>query len=227
MLSTGSPRRYTAAMILLLATLACSTSTDSGTDQPGDTADSAVDTGDSAVDTGGDTADTGDTEDTAPVLKDVREEMLRSADACLVIGGHNDVPAAQVYYWGEFTGSTADGWTGEEVWYYFGNPKWVEHGLEDCEVHFTVTAGAGNTGACGSCDVGLIVRAQVDLSSTTCNAAQYAGYETMEEPYAVELLGDGSADWAFPSSGEVFGHGYWIEGAMNYLSDGGCELPVD
>ena len=212
---------------MLLFLLAC-------TEDPKDTGSShtgqPADTGDSAADTGtGDTADTdtGDDTDTGSGLKDVRDEMIRNADACQIIGGHDDVPAAQQYYWGEFHGNDDDGWTGEEVWYLFGNQPWYDRGLEDCEVHFDITADPAGTGACTSCDAGLVAHAVVNVSNTTCPAPQYGGYETMEEPYAVERLGDGSIDWYFPGSGSQFAHGYWIEGAMNYLADDGCTLPVD
>lgn len=213
-------------MLTLLLTLACSTETTdtaaTDTGAGGDTGDTLGDTTDT-----GDTADTGDTEDTGGTLKDVRDEMIKNADACVVIGGHTDVPAAQQYYWGEFEGNETDGWTGEEAWYLYGNEVWHDRGLSDCEVHFTVTAEPASKGACSSCDFGLVAQATVNLETTTCEPSQYAGYETMEEPYAVERLGDGSVDWAFPGSGTVFAHGYWIEGAMNYLADDGCTLPVD
>lgn len=211
-------------MITLLLFAACGTADPTDTSSPADTAGSAdsADTGDTQ-----DTGDTGDTQDTGPAIPDARDAMIRNADACEEIGGHTDVPAAEEYYWGQFVGNETDGWTGEEAWYLFGNTAWHASGREDCEVHFTVTAVKGNVGKCASCDVGLVAHAEVDLATTTCSPGQYAGYEVMDEPYAVELLGDGSADWSFPSSGTVFGHGYWVEGALNYLSDGGCDLPAD
>ena len=174
-----------------------------------------------------DTGDSGDTDTGGSGLKDVRNEMIRGAEACEVIAGHDDVPAAQTYYWGEFVGSDAAGWVGEEAWYLFGNQPWYAHGLEDCEVWYDVVAEPAATGACSSCDAGLLAHATVNLAKTTCNASQYADSESMEEPYAIERLGDGSVDWYFPGSGSQYGRGYWNEVAMNYLADGGCSLPVD
>ena len=212
--------------MLALLFLACPANPDLDT-TPADTdsgTDSGIDSGDS------DTSDTDTSEDTdtgGDGLRDVRDEMARNADACAIIGGHDDVSAAQQYYWGEFLGDEATGWTGDEAWYLYGNEAWYARGLEDCEIWFTVTAEAASTGACTGCDVGLIAEAVLDTDRTTCPASQYEGFAMMTEPYAVELLGDGSVDWYFPDLGSYFGRGYWDASGMNYLADDGCTLPVD
>ncbi len=69
--------------------------------------------------------------------------------------------------------------------------------------------------------------AVVNDDRTTCNPQLYAGYEEMDEAYALELVGDGTASWYFPGSGTLLGDGYWNELGINYLADDGCSLPVD
>lgn len=219
---------YNAAMLLLL--LAACTEPAPDTDKPADTG-SPVDTS-SNVDTSADTSeDTGaDTaEDTGTSgLPDARDAMVRSGEDCEEIAGHTDVPAARAWYWGELTGDPEAGFTGVEAWYFYGNTAWYDHGLEDCEVHFDLgeieVTGAG---ACDTCDYGVRVVAEVNLDRTTCPPSIYAGYEQMNEAYAIEQLGDGSASWYFPASGNPLGDGYWDSTGVNYLADDGCSLPVD
>jgi hypothetical protein len=210
-----------------LLLLACTEPKDSGnlgeTGEPVDT-----DTGAEPVDTDdtGDTADTGDTGTSG--LPDARDRMVRSGEDCEDIAGHDDVPAARLWYWGELSGDAETGFTGVEAWYFFGNTSWYARGLEDCEVHFDLSdIEVTGAGACSTCDYGVKVEAEVNLDLTTCPPSLYAGYETMTEAYAIELLGDGSASWYFPGSGNALGDGYWDSTGVNYLADDGCSLPVD
>jgi hypothetical protein len=228
-------------ILLLLTFAACSGDAEdtgkSGRPGGGDTGSGDTGSGDTgsgdtdSADTGADSADTGggDTGDTdTGGLPDARDRMVRSGEDCEEIAGHDDVPAARLWYWGELHGDAESGFTGEEAWYFYGNTAWYARGLEDCEVHFelsSITVGSG--GACTTCDFGVTLEADVDLDATTCPAALYRGYAHMEEAYAIEELGDGSASWYFPGSGNLLGDGYWNELGVNYLADGGCSLAVD
>jgi hypothetical protein len=198
---------------------------DSGKGDSGGGDDTAVDSG---GDTGGDTGqDTGDDTGT-DLLPDARDGMVRSGEDCEVIGGHTDVPAARLWYWGELTGEPSGGFTGVEAWYFFGNSSWYARGLEDCEVHYDLSEiEIASAGACATCDFGVRLTADVNLDRTTCPASLYRGYEQMKESYAIEELGDGSASWYFPTSGNALGDGYWTAAGVNYLADDGCTLPVD
>ena len=90
-----------------------------------------------------------------------------------------------------------------------------------------MVAESGSRGACGDCDVGLAVDASLVESATDCPEGVYRGYESMAETYAVELGTDGVATWHFTGSGDEFGRGYWVDGAMNYLSEYGCTVRTD
>ncbi len=194
---------------------------DTDTDADGDTdSDSGSDTGtDTGADTGNDTG--GDS------LPDVLAEMERNADDCQEMGGSPEVQGAKLYYWGEFNGSEATGWTGEERWYLFVNDAWAAEGGKDCVVSYSVTAESGSRGACGDCDIGMVVDASLSESETDCAVGVYRGYESMTETYGVALGGDGVATWHFTGSGDEFGSGYWADEGLNYLAEYGCTVRTD
>ena len=223
--------RYTAAMILALLFTACEPAGDCSTDKcvEADTdADADGDTdADSDTDTDTDGDSDADSDTDAEVLPDVLSEMPPGADACQQFGGNSTVEGAQLWYYGLFDGNATAGWTGVERWYLFPNDAWIASGGSECLVEYDVTAVTGSKGACTSCDVGLAVTANVNASNSTCTAGWWRGYETMAEEYAVETLGDGSADWSFSASGNIFAHGYWNESAISYLGDGGCSVRVE
>ncbi len=182
---------------------------------------------DADTDADTDTADTG--EDTGgSTLPDARDGMARNGSACADIAGHTDIPAAQLWYWGELHGDEASGFSGEEAWYFYGNQPWYDRGLSDCEVHYDlVTVTVAGKGACAACEYGVAVEAGLNAERTTCPPSLYAGYETMEESYAIDQGGGGVASWYFPGSGNLLGTGFWDETGVNYLADDGCTLPVD
>ncbi len=216
-------------MTLLLSLFACSPDpAEAGKGDTGRPDTGGLDSAETASESGQDTAlDT--SEDTgATALPDARDKMVRSGEDCEEIAGHTDVPAARLWYWGELAGDAASGFTGVEAWYFYGNSAWTAYGLEDCEVHFDLSAiEVVGAGGCDTCDFGVNVTANVNLDRTTCLEGLYRGYQEMAEQYAIELLGDGSASWYFQGSGNPLGDGYWDASGVNYLADDGCSLPVD
>lgn len=231
--SGGHIARYIPAMLLSLLYLACESTVECG--DKTDCVEPDADTdADSDTDTDSDTATDTDTDsgsdsgtDTGDLLPEVLAEMPPGADACQEFGGHSDVEGAQLWYYGTFEGDATTGWTGIERWYIFPNDAWIANAGTECVVEYDVTAVSGPKGACASCDIGFVATAQINVDNSTCAAGWWAGYETMEEPYAVETLGDGSADWYFSGSGTLFAHGYWQPVQLNYLGDGGCSVRVE
>lgn len=181
--------------------------------------------GDADTDTDSDTdTDTDTDSDTDADIQDARDDVALNADACQSIGGHPEVLGAQVYYWAELETDGAGTWTGPEAWYYFVNDAWADAGGTDCVIQWTITATEDSTGSCGSCDLGLkVTKGTIDVEATTCPSAFYSGYDVTDETYAVERKSGGTSTWYF-LSGTQFGAGYWTDAAVNYISDGGCEV---
>ena len=92
---------------------------------------------------------------------------------------------------------------------------------------YTLEVAEHSTGSCGNCELGFDVTASVDLSQSTCDSAMWEGYETMEEPYAVDEIKDGTATWYYYNTGTTLGYGFWDESGANYLADGGCTPRVE
>lgn len=174
-------------------------------------------TGDSG---GGDDSGGGGTgtEEGVPGLKDARDDMDRSAGGCQDLQG-DALPGANSYFWGEYEGSSAEGWFGTEKFYVFANDTLKDAGGEDCEVTWVVTAGQVAPGSCSGCEVALDVSATLDSSTCGDGMADEASFTIT---YAVDQLSDGTARWFFDSSGNELGQGYWNGNGMNYLTDPSC-----
>ena len=205
-----------AALVLPALLVACSE------EEPDarDTAPSREDTDTGADTDSADTASDTDTGDDVSILEDVRGRMQENAEGCEDFNGTALAGAAR-YFWGEYRGDVASGWTGEEAVFLYANEAWRALGGEDCVGYWTVTAGFGGTGECPTCDLGLSVTATYDAVNSTCPEDLWGGDFT--SAYAVDRSSDGVATWYYTASAERFGVGVWNDAiGMNFLSERAC-----
>lgn len=135
-------------------------------------------------------------------------------------GVFHEVPGAATYFLGTYEN---DGgvWTGEEGWYLFANAAWIDAGEGDCEVLYAAEATEADPGACPSCDLGLSVTLQVDVTLSDCPEELYEGTDG-SVTYAIKYTSDTEATWYFASSGDELGSGYYNDEAMNFITDKKC-----
>lgn len=136
-------------------------------------------------------------------------------------GVFHEVPGAVSYFVGVYE-QGGDTWSGEEIWYLFANPAWVESGEEDCQIHYAATASEGTASACPSCDLALDVTLTLDVTLSDCPEELYQGTDGTVS-YGVKYTSDTEVDWYFGSSGNELGSGYYTDGAMNYITSKACK----
>lgn len=157
---------------------------------------------------------------------------LPPVDEDLDQGGCEDVsgtalPGAAVYFLGAYVDGD-DGWEGREEVRVFANDTWAAGGGADCSVVWVLSASEADAGACGNCDLGLSVSAQLDLSATTCAKDLYEGEESWASSYAVDLTEDTTVStWYYAETGTWLGAGYALgtaeaPTALNYASEKTC-----
>ena len=208
-----SSARSLLGLALLLPLAACSARfTDEGTD--GGTTGDAGGSGDGGLDGGG------------------LADELPPVDEGLDTGGCEDLsgtalPGAAVYFLGTYV-QGSDGWQGLEEVRVFANATWRGTGGADCIVAWVISASEGDAGACGNCDLGLSVSAQLDLAATTCPEDLYVGDESWSSQYGVDLTESATlSTWYYADSGTQFGAGHALgtasdPTALNFVSDKTC-----
>lgn len=178
--------------------------------------------------TGGDGGSTGDGGLDGGGLAD----ELPPVDEGLDEGGCEDLsgtalPGATVYFLGTYVQGD-DGWQGIEQVRVFANATWEGSGGGDCVVAWVLSASEGSPGACGNCDLGLSVSAQLDLAATTCPEDLYVGDESWSASYGVDLTESATlSTWYYADSGTQFGAGYALgtadqPTALNFASEKTC-----
>lgn len=168
------------------------------------------------ADTDTDTDTDADTDTSGPA--DIRDQMVRNAADCQELSGTAQL-GGNSYYWGSFTGSAAEGWVGEEKFYFFANETAIAAGFQDCEFTWSSIATEADPGRCPNCDIGMAVTATP--SDSTCDPTLFSdpGYSV---GYAVDTPGNGSSHWFFASSGNAFADGFATETTLSYLSAASC-----
>lgn len=133
------------------------------------------------------------------------------------------IPGATGYFYGEYRATAdPDVWEGVEQWILYSNAEWRTYGEDDCVVTWVATAARSDSaGTCSTCAYGLTIEASLDIASTTCPEALYAGDEQFSAVYGVAVSGETST-WYFAQSGTQFATGFATEGAANFLSEGSC-----
>lgn len=187
--------------------------TDAGTTDAGTTDAGATDAG--ATDAGGTDAGTTDGGGSGG---NVWDEV--NPDNCTDLPDFEGVSGAASYFIGEY--SPAGGPTGgTETWALYANPVWEAAGGADCVVVWEMSAVSTAVGSCGSCDYGLDVTGNIDLSATTCPKPLYSGQESWTTSYDVDEQDDGSADWYYGATGTVVGSGY-VGAGVSFITPASC-----
>jgi len=141
---------------------------------------------------------------------------------------------ADSYFTGSFTinGNTV---TGTETWILYANPKWQAKGGNDCTITWRLSGTIADSGACGSCDLGVSFQATADKHGGGCPEelrlgrllpdGRRAGGEAVNfsQQYAVKRNADGSTVVYFAKSGKQLGEGYHSGEAFNYVSAHQCK----
>lgn len=210
----SSPSTAPLALFGLLALSACSAKydTDTGTVVGADGDDGGGSDGGS--DGGG-----GDGDDSLP---DLLQYVSDDTSNCEQFDGV-DVAGASVYWWSEFRGNEEDGWVGEERWYIMANSTLEDTGFGDCVVTWNLTARASDSGACQSCDLGVVTQASVDTDATSCDPDLWSSDSEMSEHYGIFRGPGGEATWYWATSGNRMAEGFYADnGDMNFLIDEVC-----
>lgn len=137
-------------------------------------------------------------------------------------GVFHEIPGAVSYFYGEYADEGGGSWSGEEVWYLFANPAWVETGEDDCEAHYAAEASETTASACPSCDVALAVTLTLDVTLSTCPEDLIADTDG-SVTYGVKRSGSDGTTWYFGSSGDELGTGYYNDSAMNFITSKACK----
>ncbi len=152
-------------------------------------------------------------------------EGLVDPSGCEELSGEA-VAGAAAFFIGIYETTSGGEWVGLEEYRLYANEAWKQEGGQDCSVFWRMSASESSPGACGSCELGLAVNAELDQSSTTCPAALYSGEETFSVSYGIDLRDAGTAaTWYFAGTGNRFGEGYAVgdPDAVNFLSDHTCQ----
>ena len=134
-----------------------------------------------------------------------------------------NITGAVSYFYGEYVDNGDGSWSGEEYWYLYANQTWKDAGGADCQIFWVTEATEGETGSCPTCDVGLDVSAQIDVTESDCPEDLYAGEENFTTSYAIKHSGEDESVWYYAGSGTQFATGYYNSGAMNYASSYACK----
>ena len=186
---------------------------------PSDKEDTASPEADTDTDTDADT-DTDTDTDADTDLPDLTAGL--DEGGCEELPDHGAIPGARSYFVGSYLWTEEDTAEGSEQWLIFANDAWADVGGSDCSVVLLTSASKGDAVACGACDFSLAVQATLDAVATDCPEEIYAGDESWEVTYDVELAADGSATWYYASSGNPVGTGYWNASGQNFLTEGTC-----
>ena len=136
---------------------------------------------------------------------------------------------ARAYFVGSLTVS-GDKVSGTEDSLIFANEKlkkakiWqTDGGSDECLVRWRLEGTTTQPLACGSCDMAVEVRANVDVTGSTCPEGLWKREKQWQETYDLRKLGDGTSLWYFHKSGKQFGQGYHAGEKMNYITDPTCQ----
>lgn len=140
---------------------------------------------------------------------------------------------ADSYFVGKFN-FAGDKITGDEAWILFANPKWVQAGGNDCELHWTITGTrTKDIGACQGCSEGMTFHAEPIMSSN-CPAALVQGHKAptgetvggegvpFDQKYAIQKGQNGTVKVYFAKSGKLLGEGYQDATGLTYVSAHSC-----
>jgi|GEM_PF-5528412 len=157
--------------------------------------------------------------DNSDDLPPIRGATQDPGDCEEVLG--EEVAGAASRFYGEYYDDGSGTWSGQERFSIWANETWIAAGGEDCEVVWTAIAEEIAAPACAGCDIGLQTTLTLDLDQTTCDL-EIVGGENGSASYGIARTSSGDSTWFFASSGERFGDGNHIEGAMNFLTDPSC-----
>jgi hypothetical protein len=177
----------------------------------GDKDDDDEDDEDTADGDGGGGGDGGD--------DSLMDSMLVSTGAssnCEEVEGQT-IPGATGFFVGLYTDEGGGEWSGDERWVLYANEAWRDAGEGDCEIRWTTVASETD---CGGCDVGLVVNATIDLSSTSCPEDLWSYESNWTSTYNVSSGGE--ATFSYAGSGTLVGTGPATDTQLGFISEASC-----
>ena len=115
-----------------------------------------------------------------------------------------------------------DSVSGEEQWLLFANEKWKNNNGADCIVKWKLSGTKTKPKACGTCNYGLQLTNQMDVTGSTCPKDIAKGETGQIIAYDVKLNDNGMAELFFSKSGKPFAQGYHSKNRLKVVTDMSC-----